>query len=175
MIKKYALPLLFWTITATPYLQLTSPAFKDYGPIPLKYTCEGDDISPALEWTGAPQETKSFALIVQDPDAIQKVWVHWILFNIPPTVTHLDENQKTSSFTTGVNDFGTFTYKGPCPPQGKHRYQFTLYALDIMPNEFPRYSPDNIRAGANKQHLLDIMHNHILASATLTGHYTKQQ
>jgi Raf kinase inhibitor-like YbhB/YbcL family protein len=175
MIKKYLIALFFFSAPIHPYLQLTSSVFKNYGQIPTKYSCEGDDMSPPLEWTGAPRDTKSFALIVQDPDALGKIWTHWLLFNIPPTVTHLDENQVTSSFTVGINDFGTLSYKGPCPPKGNHRYQFTLYALDIMPNEYPRASPDVIRAGANKQQLLDVMRNHMLASATLTGYYEKKQ
>src|SRR5205814_2792272 len=102
----YVLPLLFllWQGTSMA-LQLTSSAFKNNGPIPLKYTCDGENISPALTWTKVPPNTKSFALIVDDPDAPGKVWVHWIVFNIPVQVRHLAENTNTDQYVTGKTDF----------------------------------------------------------------------
>lgn len=173
--KKYLLLLSAIYGSLNGSLQLTSPAFKHNEMIPEKYTCEGDNISPKLEWTGAPAGTKSFALIVQDPDALEKVWVHWILFNIPSTTTYLPENAVMGRFTTGSNDFnGAQTYSGPCPPFGTHRYNFTLYALDIFPDEFPMATTEPLRAGANKKKLLEVMHDHILDSTTLTGKYERK-
>jgi Raf kinase inhibitor-like YbhB/YbcL family protein len=166
MIKKY----LFWMIIVKilplySALQLTSPAFKHNGIIPEKYTCDGDNISPRLQWSGAPEETKSFALIVEDPDAIKKTWVHWIVFNIPATVNFLAENVISGQFTSGSTDFDTQRYGGPCPPSGVHRYNFTLYALDI--------SIDNLQAGVDKKSLLEAMHNHIVDQTTLIGRYER--
>jgi Raf kinase inhibitor-like YbhB/YbcL family protein len=145
-------------------LKLTSPAFEHEGNIPVKYTCEGSNVSPVLEWSEAPSNTKSFALIVDDPDAPGKVWVHWILFNIEPTINRLEEGGK-GDFSTGATDFnGAQTYGGPCPPSGEHGYQFTLYALDTKLN---------LNNGITKEQLINAMHGHILAKTTLIGRYKK--
>ncbi len=173
--KKYLLLFTIACCSLNGALQLTSPAFKHNGKIPARYTCNGDDVSPKLEWTGAPAATKSFALIVEDPDAPGKVWAHWILFNIPPTVNHLPENAVVGQFTTGSNDFhGAQHYNGPCPAHGTHRYNFTLYALDIFPDQFPMATTEPLRAGADKKKLLEVMHDHILDSTTLTGTYERK-
>ena len=121
-------------------LKITSSAFQPGGAIPSKYTCEGQDVSPPLAWSGAPSNTKSFALIVDDPDAPdpakpQRVYVHWVVYNTPPTATSLPENASKKGLPKGAvqgkNDWGKAEYGGPCPPIGRHRYFFKLYALDI--------------------------------------------
>jgi Raf kinase inhibitor-like YbhB/YbcL family protein len=151
-------------------MQLTSAAFKNEGKIPRKYTCEGDDRSPPLEWSGAPQETKSFALIVDDPDAPDpakplRVYVHWVLCNIPANTTGLDENgDLPASTVVGVNDFGNVGWGGPCPPTGRHRYFFKLYALDAALSGL---------ASPKKKDLENAMEGHILAQAELMGTYQK--
>jgi Raf kinase inhibitor-like YbhB/YbcL family protein len=120
-------------------LKITSSAFQQGGSIPSLYTCEGRDISPPLAWSGAPPGTKSFALIVDDPDAPdpakpQRVYVHWVVYNLPASTTALPENASKKGTPTGAaqgkNDWGKLEYGGPCPPIGRHRYFFKLYALD---------------------------------------------
>ncbi len=120
-------------------LKVTSPAFQPGGSIPSKYTCEGQDVSPPLAWSGSPASTKTFALIVDDPDAPdpakpQRVYVHWVLYNLPATTTALHENASKKGLPKGAvqgkNDWGKTGYGGPCPPIGRHRYFFKLYALD---------------------------------------------
>ncbi len=153
------------TITLEGTMKLTSTAFNHNSSIPSQYTCDGANISPALEWSDAPANTKSFALIVDDPDAPAKVWVHWILFNIPVNVNNLKENIKTGDFIQGATDFdGKQQYGGPCPPSGTHHYHFTLYALDTMLD---------LPTGTNKNDLLTTMNGHILEQTTLVGTYTK--
>jgi len=117
-----------------------------------------------LNWSGAPENTKSFALIVDDPDAPAKVWVHWIVCNIPSDIMQLKENVPTSAFIAGSTDFHNTQYGGPCPPSGSHRYQFTLYALDSMLQ---------VEQGVNKEALLAAMQGHILAQAVLLGRYQR--
>lgn len=151
------------TINLEGTMKLTSPAFSHNNPIPAQYTCEGADISPPLQWSNVPQNTKSFALIVDDPDAPSKVWVHWVLYNIPANIDTIAENMPASSFTQGSTDFnGAQHYGGPCPPSGNHRYHFTLYALDTMLD---------LPAGATKRQLLTAIKGHILAETTLIGTY----
>ncbi len=117
-------------------IPITCPAFAAGRPIPEKYTCDGPDVSPPLAWTNAPAGTKSFALIADDPDAPGGIWVHWVVYNLPPTLTALAENtppspQLPDGAKQGVNDFGQTGYRGPCPPAGRlHRYVFNIYALD---------------------------------------------
>ncbi|MGQ0702711.1 MAG: YbhB/YbcL family Raf kinase inhibitor-like protein [Gemmatimonadales bacterium] len=117
-------------------LRLTSPAFSHNGEIPRKYTCDGEDLSPPLEWTGMPGEARSLALIVDDPDAPdpkapKTIWVHWVLYNIPPSATGLSEAVADLPQGTmeGLNDWKRTGYGGPCPPIGRHRYFHKLYAL----------------------------------------------
>jgi Raf kinase inhibitor-like YbhB/YbcL family protein len=155
--------------------KLTSPAFTANGSIPAKYTCEGTDMSPLLEWSAVPSATKSFALIVDDPDAPdpakpQRVYVHWVVYNIPASTTKLPENAAKSGLPSGTvqgtNDWGKQTYGGPCPPIGRHRYFFKLYALDT---ELKGLS------NPNKAQLEKAMQGHIVDSAELIGTYQKQK
>ncbi len=152
--------------------QLKSSAFSESGRIPKKYTCESDDFSPPLEWSGGPDNTKSFALIVDDPDAPdpakpKMVYVHWVVINIPPATTHLAENASRSVMPagslTGVNDWQKAEYGGPCPPIGRHRYYFKLYALDTT---LDLSSP-------TKQDVETAMTGHVLGMAQLMGTYQK--
>ncbi|TLY47003.1 MAG: YbhB/YbcL family Raf kinase inhibitor-like protein, partial [Gammaproteobacteria bacterium] len=122
-------------------LTLTSSAFADHHQIPKKYTCQGEDTSPPLSWSGAPAKTKCFALIVDDPDAPdpaapKMTWVHWVLYNIPAAVTALAEGVSSNALPRdaieGPNDFKQVRYGGPCPPIGRHRYFHKLYALDNL-------------------------------------------
>lgn len=147
-------------------LTLSSPAFTHNGTIPAQYTCDGTNISPALRWSGAPANTKSFALIVDDPDAPKKTFVHWVVFNIPATTRELPEGVRSGEFTCGVNDFGTKKYGGPCPPSGVHHYHFKLYALDTILD---------LASDATKEDLLDAMQGHVLAQAELVGVYARKK
>lgn len=152
-------------------MKLTSSAFASGQPIPVKYTGQGKDVSPPLEWSGAPAGTKSFAIISDDPDAPVGTWVHWVIYNIPANVTKLDENVPAKESLPdgtkqGVNDFGRIGYGGPMPPPGKaHRYFFKIYALDTTLNLKPR---------ATKQDLLKAMEGHILAQGELMGTYQRK-
>src|SRR5207253_1927081 len=148
-------------------MQLTSPAFEPGRSIPSLYTCDGKDLSPPLAWSGAPAGTKSFALITDDPDAPAGTWVHWVLWNLPATLTDLKggvhaERELAGGARQGTNDFGTIGYGGPCPPSGTHRYFFKLYALDTVLD---------LKEGAAKQELEAAMHGHILAKAELMGKF----
>lgn len=148
--------------------ELRSSAFQQNLSIPTKYTCDGANVSAPLSWRDAPRETKSFALIVDDPDAPAGIWVHWMLYDLPAGSHALAEaipNQETlgNGAKQGVNDFGKIGYVGPCPPRGlAHRYFFKLFALDRMTELKPR---------ATKQQLVDAMNKHILAEAELVGTY----
>lgn len=149
-------------------MQLTSQSFNNETWIPGRFTCEGKNISPQLSWKKVPANTQSFALICQDPDAPANTWIHWILFNIPATIRSLDEGAEISEpMKQGKNDFGKNTYGGPCPPQGhgKHRYIFTLYALDIQLD---------LPSGTTLDKIGHAMKGHILAEATLTGVYERK-
>ena len=148
-------------------MTLTSPAFKPGDKIPVKYTCDGQDVSPALAWTDPPANTKSFALLNDDPDAPVGDWVHWIVFNIGPEARQLAEAVEVAKALPGAlagrTDFGHTRYGGPCPPPGKpHRYFFKLYALDVKLN---------LKAGATKKELLTAMEGYILAQVELMGKY----
>ena len=149
-------------------IKLTSPAFEEGNPIPVKHTGQGDDVSPALQWTGVPDGTKSLALICDDPDAPAGTWVHWVIWSIQPEATGLPEAvpQKAElkdGSKQGMNDFRQTGYGGPMPPAGKaHRYFFKLYALDAQPD---------LKPGATKAKLLDAMKGHILAEGQLMGTY----
>ena len=151
-------------------IALSSTAFKEGDKIPVKYTCEGQDISPPLEWGEPPQETRAFVLIMDDPDAPMGVFTHWVIFNIPSDSRKLPEAMPTqaqlpSGALQGKSDFGRTGYGGPCPPPGRpHRYQFTLYALD---------QPLDLKAGISKKQLLGAMQDHILAQGQLTGIYQR--
>lgn len=112
-------------------MELTSTSFQPNQPIPAKYTCDGEDISPQFSWNGVPEETKSFALICTDPDAPSGMFTHWIVYNIPSLINEIQEGTIPDGALQAENDFRRLQYGGPCPPSGTHRYFFTLYALDV--------------------------------------------
>ena len=151
-------------------LEIKSPAFNEGDLMNAKYTCKGEDLSPALNWSGAPEGTKSFALICDDPDAPFMTWVHWVIYDIPANVTELGEGlskEKTLSngAKQGITDFRKIGYGGPCPPPGgPHRYFFKLYALDEVLNLEP---------GLTKKALLKAMEGHILEEAQLIGKFKR--
>lgn len=148
---------------------LTSTAFAEGGAIPRLYTCDDRNISPPLGWAHPPSETKSLALICDDPDAPRGTWVHWVLFNIPPTLSALEEGLSANrlermNIVSGVNDFGNTEYGGPCPPGGTHHYSFRLYAIDGVLA---------LKKGASRDELEAAMKGHILAQASLMGTYRR--
>ena len=147
---------------------LVSEAFKDNGLIPMRYTCDGWDMSPPLLWLHLPEGTKSLALIVDDPDTPHKPWTHWLLYNIPPDIHSLKEGitkrELPGGCQQGKNDWGRSTYGGPCPPEGKHRYCHHLYALDTV-------LPDLKTPG--KAALENAMQGHVIAQTTLIGLYQR--
>jgi len=152
-------------------MQVTSSAFQAGQAIPAKYTCEGADISPPLEWSGVPASAKSLALICDDPDAPGGTWVHWVLYDLPATITELREATETkeelpNGARQGRNDFKQIGYGGPCPPKGgTHRYYFKIYALDIELN---------LKSGATKSEVENAMKGHILAEGKLMGTYQRK-
>jgi Raf kinase inhibitor-like YbhB/YbcL family protein len=155
-------------------LSLHSPEFRDGSEIPAKHTCEGDDVPPALAWSGVPAGTKSLALIVDDPDAPdprapKMTWVHWVLYNIPPDAGGVPEGARQADLPAGTregtNDWKRMGYGGPCPPVGRHRYFFKLYALDTVLPE---------RDGLTKAELERAIDGHILARAEFMGTYQKK-
>ena len=154
-------------------MHLTSSSFVNQEAMAKKFTCDGDDISPALEWSGVPEGTKSLALIVDDPDAPdpanpRMTWVHWIMYNIPATVSSLPENVKDEDLPNGtlqgLNDWQKTGYGGPCPPIGRHRYFHKLYALDTILPDLDR---------PTKTKLEEAMEGHILDKAELIGLYQR--
>ena len=151
-------------------IKITSTVFEEGGLIPAKYTCDGADISPPLQWEAVPEGTKSIALISDDPDAPMGTWVHWVLFNLPADTKELPENMPTdgtlpSGAKQGITDFGRTGYGGPCPPQGTHRYFFKIYALD---------TEVELTGSAKKADLLKAMEGHILGQGQLMGKYKRQ-
>lgn len=152
-------------------MRLTSPAFRAGGAIPSKFTCEGKDASPEFSWRDAPAETKTFALILHDPDAPRAGgFTHWVVYNIPAKAGHIVEGTPKQGRVPGVglqgtNDSGKIGYMGPCPPRGTHRYFARLYALDI---ELP------LAPGVSHKELSSAMEGHILAQAELMGTYAKE-
>ncbi|CAN5335258.1 YbhB/YbcL family Raf kinase inhibitor-like protein [soil metagenome] len=152
-------------------LQLSSTAFQHNGSIPTQYTCDDDDRSPPLEWNGVPSGAKSLALIVDDPDAPdpeapKMVYVHWVLYDIPPSATGLPEGATSLPPGTreGTNDWKRTGYGGPCPPIGRHRYFFKLYALDAMLGDLGTPTKATLEAA---------MRGHILEQAELVGTYAR--
>jgi len=151
-------------------MKLESSAFTNEGMVPAKYTCDGNDVSPPLTWSGVPGGTKSLALIADDPDAPMGEWVHWVVWNIPPSITALTENisadrRLDDGMRQGINDFKRAGYGGPCPPGGTHRYYFKLYALD---------ADINLGERAGKSELENAMKGHVLAEAQLMGRYARK-
>jgi Raf kinase inhibitor-like YbhB/YbcL family protein len=152
--------------------KLESPVFSNGSMIPEKYSCDGEDISPVVEWKNVPEGTQSLALIMDDPDAPAGIWVHWVIYDIPPSNNRLPENVSKkdiklsgtlSGALQGTNSWGNTGYGGPCPPRGVHRFFFKLYALDTLLKQ------ENL----NKKKLLDAMKNHILAQTELMGKYQR--
>jgi len=151
-------------------IKVTSSAFEPEGMIPAKYTCDGQDISPPLQWDAVPEGAESIALISDDPDAPMGTWVHWVLFNLPPNTKALAENippDKTlpNGAVQGTSDFGRIGYGGPCPPSGTHRYFFKIYALDKIVDLPP---------GTRKRDLLKAMEGHVLGQGELMGKYKRK-
>jgi Raf kinase inhibitor-like YbhB/YbcL family protein len=136
--------------------------FKVREKIPVKYTADGEDINPPLEILDAPQNTKSFALIVDDPDARAETWVHWVVFNIPFNIRKIEENSAPNGAKLGINDAKILKYHGPAPPSGIHRYFFKLYALDNL---------IDLDEGARKPDIEKAMTGHIIEKAELIGFY----
>jgi Raf kinase inhibitor-like YbhB/YbcL family protein len=152
-------------------MKIFSTAFDHEGAIPAKYTCEGQDVSPPLSWSGVPANAKSLALVVEDPDAPdpeapEMTWVHWVLYNLPRDCGGLPEAVRALPAGTleGLNDWKRTGYGGPCPPAGRHRYVHRLYALDAALPDLRR--PPRARLAA-------AMHGHVIAQATLMGTYRK--
>ncbi len=149
-------------------MELTSKTFTANGLIPAPYTCDGQDTSPSLLWENIPTETRSLALIVDDPDAPNYTFVHWVVYDIPTQIRQLPEGLSTQKEklsgggTQGTNDFGNLGYGGPCPPNGTHRYFFKLYALDRVLG---------LNSGATKAQLQAAMSGHVLEATELVGRY----
>lgn len=149
-------------------MKLESPAFAPGAAIPVRYTCDGEDMSPPLRWSGVPSGARSLVLIVDDPDAPdpakpQRTWVHWVVYNLPPTTGGLAEGVTGAlpgGGLQGLNDWGRPGYGGPCPPVGRHRYFHKLYALDVVLPDLGR---------ADKAAVLAAMRGHVLAEAELVG------
>jgi hypothetical protein len=155
-------------IEPIPFSIFTS-AFNEGDPIPEKFSCDGENLSPALEWSEVPDRTSSFVLIMDDPDAAGGTWIHWVLFNIPGEVTALagsvpSEATLSDGSVHGANSWGRSDYGGPCPPSGTHRYFFKLYALDVTLD---------LPVGSAVETILESMDGHVLAEANLMGTYTR--
>ena len=155
-------------------MTLTSPSFPEGGAIPSRHSCDGEDSSPPLAWSGAPPGTRSFANIVDDPDAPdpaapKRIWVHWVLYGLAASVSRLDEGASAGALPDGaregVNDGGKVGYGGPCPPIGRHRYFHRLYALDAI-------LPD-LGTNARRADLERAMEGHVLETAVLMGTYQR--
>jgi Raf kinase inhibitor-like YbhB/YbcL family protein len=152
-------------------IKITSTGFAEAQPIPSKYTCDGEDVSPPLSWDSPPNGTRSLALICDDPDAPSGTWVHWVIYDLSATTTELPEavpanEEALNGAKQGRNDFGRVGYGGPCPPAGKaHRYYFKLFALD---------SALNLKAGATKADVENAMKGHIVGQGQLMGTYKRK-
>ncbi len=145
-------------------MQIKSKAFKNNGNIPKKYTCDGEDINPPLEFVDVPKDAVSLALVADDPDAPSKTWIHWIVWNINPETKEIAENEKLEKAVEGVTDFGKPGYGGPCPPSGSHRYFFRIYALDTKLNLDPSSDINQLQPEID---------NHTIAKAELMARYSR--
>ena len=146
-------------------LTLRSPAFAEGERIPTQYTCDGVDIPPPLTWQDLPADAASYALIVDDPDAPGGIWTHWVVYNVPPEITEFPEDVSPDLGTQGTNSWNEIGYRGPCPPDGEHRYFFKLFALDIVLN---------LEEGADRETVLEAVDGHILAQGQLMGVYERE-
>lgn len=144
---------------------ISSTAFDNNGAIPPRFTCDGQDVSPPIQLSGTPPGTASLALIVDDPDAPAGTWVHWVVWNIDPSVTNIPEGEVPRGGLEGLNDFGRQSYGGPCPPSGKHRYFFKVYAL----NRALQLTGRSTKAALEKA-----MKGHVIAQAQLVGLYSRR-
>jgi len=156
-------------------LIITSPSFRHNGKIPARHTCDGPGTSPALSWSGVPDGTKSLVLIVDDPDAPdpsapEMIWVHWVLYNLPPDITGLPEGIHAEDLPAGtvqgINDWSRTGYGGPCPPVGNHRYFHRIFALNTV---LPDYK------NVTRAMLIEMMETHVIAQAELVGLYQRQE
>ncbi|HEX7724865.1 MAG TPA: YbhB/YbcL family Raf kinase inhibitor-like protein [Candidatus Paceibacterota bacterium] len=154
-----------WPRRIPPTMNLSSPAFKNNGTIPTKYTCDGGDIIPPLQFSDISDEAKTLTLVMEDPDAPSGIFDHWVVFNMPLSVTGIEEGVEPQGIR-GNNSTGKVGYKGPCPPSGVHHYIFTLYALDT---ELP------LLEGASKKDILEAMASHIVDRAKWVGLYGKSR
>ena len=160
----------YHSATSKPAMNLKSNSFKHNEFIPSKYTCDGVNVSPQLEWSDFPTSTKCFALICNDPDAPSGNWVHWVIANIPVAIHSFNEHvlfsgNDTNAIVSGTNDFGSNDYRGPCPPGGIHHYYFRIYALDSILK---------IRKGITADELIKNMQGHILSEGLLIGKYSRR-
>ncbi len=153
--------ILLYSCASNPGMRLTSTAFQDGKPIPAAFTCDGADQIPPLQIADVPANARSLALVMDDPDAPMGTWDHWVVWNIQPATTIIDAQLGVA----GKNSWGRTDYGGPCPPSGTHRYYFKLYALDALLD---------LPAGSNKASLLQAMHGHVIAEATLRGTYQRR-
>jgi len=147
--------------------QLQSDVFEAGGPIPSKFTCDGQDVSPPLSWDGVPEGAQSLALVMEDPDAPAGIWVHWVLYNIPVVSRGLTEGvpadeELPDGSRSGINSWRRSGYGGPCPPGGTHRYFFRLYAIDAQLDLAP---------GATKEGLLTAIQGHVVGQTEIMGTY----
>lgn len=146
------------------HMEIRSDAFDNGEPIPSHYTCDGENVNPSLDLVEIPLETVSLALIVDDPDAPAHTWVHWVIWNIEPEISEIEENSYPNDSKLGTNDFGRLEYGGPCPPSGTHRYFFKLYSLDTILD---------LPEGSSKEELLSAMEGHIIEQCELMGTYRR--
>lgn len=146
-------------------MKIESFAFKNQEEMPSRFTCDGENINPELFFKGVPKETKSLALIMDDPDAPMGVWGHWVLWNISPKTTKIDQNSIPAGAVVGENSANKNEYEGPCPPNGLHHYFFKLYALDTV---------FFLDSKTKAQNLVDAMEGHIIAEAKLVGKYERK-
>ena len=146
-------------------MKIQSSAFDNNSEIPTEYTCDGDNINPPLEFVDIPDNAKSLALIVDDPDVPFRTWVHWMIYNIDPNAEEIEKDSVPEGGIEGTTDFGKPGYGGPCPPSGTHRYFFKLYALDAV-FELPK--------NATKEMLEKAMEGHIISKAELVGLYSRE-
>ena len=150
-------------------IEVRSPAFSEGDSIPREFACDGANMSPPIEWSGVPSHAQSIAIIADDPDAPSGDWVHWVLYDLPPSLTGIPAGVPVSEKlpaggTQGRTDFGKIGYGGPCPPKGTHRYFFKIYALDTMLHS---------KSGMTKKELLNAMQGHVLAEGQLMGKYRR--
>jgi len=150
-------------MNAASSISITSSSFQAGGDIPAKFTCDGTNVSPALQIGGVPNEAKSLVLIVDDPDAPRGLFTHWIIWNIDPKTTRVAENSAPAAGVQGTNDFGKRNYGGPCPPSGTHRYFFKIFALDTKLE---------LKPGARRAELDAAMRGHVLAQGELMARYS---